>query len=471
MATVVTGNDLIALIRKSGVIDAAPLDEFLVEADRTGGLPAEPRPLAERMVQAGLITRFQARFLLQGKWRNLVLNGKYRLLGLIGSGGMGTVYLCEHVHMKRRAALKVLPNTLLEHPTAVQRFLREAQALARLDHPNIVRAYDLEMVGNLHAMVLEYVDGLNLFDLVQQVGPLPVDVACHYIAQAAWGLQHAADAGWVHRDVKPNNLLVDRGGTIKILDLGLARMFDGDDGRGGLTEKHDQKSVLGTADFLSPEQAMNSSSVDARADIYALGATFYYLLAGHPPFPGGNLAQKLIAHQTKAPIPVREVRPEVPVAVSDLIRRMMAKRPEERVQRADDVVAELNPLIENVDPVLPDFERILPPSTGSQAGLSSAGFRVRGPNSTLSLIRANSQARTTPDVGPIPADAGSGMTAAMTTGPVPILATGAYPIPPAPAPVAPAAPAGPRLNLVIAIVAAAVVSAVATVGLLMALGK
>ncbi|VTS06767.1 serine/threonine protein kinase [Tuwongella immobilis] len=384
MAVVTTSDDLLSLLRKSGAVDLEPLDEFVNSLQLSQGIPAEPKKLADQMVAAGLLTKFQSRFLLQGKWRNLVLNGKYRLLDLIGSGGMGTVYLCEHIHMRRRVALKVLPNSLLNHPTAVQRFFREARALARLDHPNVVRAYDLEKIDQLYALVLEYVEGLNLYDLVQQRGPLPPLVAAHYVAQAAWGLQHAYEGGWVHRDIKPNNLLVDRSGTIKLLDLGLARLLGSS--TEGITQKHDQKQVLGTADFLSPEQAISSSDVDIRSDVYALGATLYYLLAGHPPFPTGSLAQKLISHQTKEPTPIQQIRSDVPPTLAAVLVKMMKKSPADRFQTPADILAELVPMVEQTSPVLSDFDSFIP--SRNKTGLSStSNLRTPAPNSTASMLR------------------------------------------------------------------------------------
>ncbi|MCS7017446.1 MAG: serine/threonine protein kinase, partial [Gemmatales bacterium] len=194
--------------------------------------------------------------------------GKYKVLEKLGSGGMGQVFLCEHLLMRRRVAIKVLPTSKAQDPAGLERFYREARAIAAVDHPNLVRAYDIDQADNLHFLVMEYVDGVSLQELVKKVGPLPVLRACHYIYGAAVGLQHVHEIGLVHRDIKPGNILVDRNGLVKILDLGLARFFhDADE----LTKKYDE-NILGTADYLSPEQAIDSHTVDIRADIYSLGA-------------------------------------------------------------------------------------------------------------------------------------------------------------------------------------------------------
>jgi serine/threonine protein kinase len=319
--------DFLDTVRKSGVVESQALEGVLQQLRAAGTLPEDPRGLAVQLIRAGLLTPFQARFLLVGKWRNLLLAGKYKLLELIGAGGMGNVYRAEHIFMRRKVAIKVLPTHLTEYPSAVQRFYREARAVAALDHPNIVRAHDVDREGHLHFIVMEYVDGISLQELVKQNGPLSVGRSVHYICQAAAGLQHAHEAGWVHRDVKPGNMLVDRQGAIKILDLGLARLFDNENDQ--LTKQHEGKTLLGTADYLAPEQAL-TGEVDIRSDIYSLGCSLYYLLAGQPPFPKGTTSQKLLAHQMENPTPIREIRAEVPEELAAVLERMMDKAPDQR---------------------------------------------------------------------------------------------------------------------------------------------
>jgi serine/threonine protein kinase len=332
-----TLNQFLDLAGKSGLLDPQRLRAYL---QRLGAQPAAPRALADALVRDGLLTRFQVDQLLQGKWRNFVLSGKYKVLGPLGAGGMGAVFLCEHVVMRRRVAVKVLPAGRAEDPAHVERFHREARAVARLRHPNIVIAYDVDRDRNVHFLVMEYVDGTTFHRIVKARGPMSPVRAAHYVRQAALGLQHAHEAGLVHRDVKPSNLLLDRGGTVKILDLGLARFFH--DAPDDLSRRHSD-SPVGTMDYMAPEQALDSHAVDIRADIYSLGATFYYLLAGHGPFQDGTAAQKMLWHQVRPPRPVREVRPEVPEGMAAVTERMMAKAPEERYQTPAEVAEALAP--------------------------------------------------------------------------------------------------------------------------------
>ena len=247
---------------------------------------------------------------------------------------MSTVYLAEHVLMQRRVAIKVLPDSRVDDTSYLARFHREAQAAAALDHRNIVRAYDVDNVGDIHYLVMEYVEGRDLQQMVKRDGPLEAAVAAEYIRQAAEGLAHAHHAGLIHRDIKPANLLVDRKNVVKVLDLGLARFTDED--RASLTVAYDE-NVLGTADYLAPEQALNSHGVDARADIYSLGCALYYLLTGHPPFPEGTLPQRLMAHQKTPPPDINLERPEVPADLVAICDKMMAKKPDDRYQTAQEV--------------------------------------------------------------------------------------------------------------------------------------
>src|SRR5579884_4109945 len=281
------------------------------------------------MLRDGLLTKFQADQVLQGKARGFVLGGKYKLLEHLGAGGMGTVYLCEHTTMRRRVAIKVLPVAKARDDSYLERFYREARAVAALDHPNIVRAHDIDKDEKLHFLVMEYIAGSSLQDLIAKHGPLDPVRAAHYLAQAALGLQHAHEAGLVHRDIKPGNILVDRNGTVKVLDMGLARFFN--DESDNLSKKYDE-TVLGTSDYLAPEQTLGSD-VDIRADIYSLGATFYFCLTGQTLFGEGTAAQKLIWHTTRQPKPICSVRPEVPEEMAEIIeKRMLAKDPGQRFQ-------------------------------------------------------------------------------------------------------------------------------------------
>lgn len=382
--------ELLDLVQKSGVADQNRLAPYLEKLTQQGNLPKEPSKVAGLLVRDGMLTHFQAEQILQGKFKRFKL-GKYKVLEKLGSGGMGTVFLCEHTLMRRRVAVKVLPSAKASDEASLKRFHREAQAVAAVDHPNIVRAYDIDQDENLHFLVMEYVDGSNLQDLVKKFGPLDVVRACHYIYGAAVGLQHANEIGLVHRDIKPGNILLDRSGVVKILDLGLARFFhDSDD---NLTRQYDE-SILGTADYLSPEQAEDSHTVDIRSDIYSLGATFYFLLTGFPPFPEGTIPQKLIWVRGREPKAIRTIREEVPEDVVAVVAKMMAKKPEDRYQTPAEVMAALTPWA--ATPIAPPAERempqLSPAITGTAGGIRpGASASPRSMTSPVPLVNALGQ--------------------------------------------------------------------------------
>jgi serine/threonine protein kinase len=373
-----SAEDLLELIRKSGVVDERKLATHIQRLRESGQMPAEPVRLATQLVRDGVLTHFQAEQFLQGKWRRFTI-GKYRVLERLGSGGMGSVYLCEHTLMRRRVAVKVLPTNKANDPSALERFYREARAVAALDHPNIVRAYDIDQDENLHFLVMEHVDGSSLQEIVKRTGPMDVLRAIHYIRQSALGLQHAHDtAGLVHRDIKPGNILVDRNGIVKILDMGLARFFNDEDDV--LTRKYDE-TVLGTADYLSPEQAVDSHNADIRADIYSLGGTFYYCLTGKPPFPEGTIAQKLIWHQMRNPRPIEEFRSDVPEPILGIVRRMMAKNPNDRFQTPQEVADILEPWAQTPIPPPPEVEmpQLSPAAMRNLTGSSESTTATKTP--------------------------------------------------------------------------------------------
>ncbi len=319
------------LVRKSGLVAEEQLNSVLEAMSREDA--GDSDKVAERLVNGKLLTPWQAGKLKEGKHKGFVL-GKYRLLGLLGTGGMSSVYLAEHILMQRRVAIKVLPQSRVDDSSYLARFRREAQAVAALDHKNIVRAYDIDNDGKNHFIVMEYVEGRDLQATVKSDGPLDYDTAAEYVRQAAEGLQHAHDSSLIHRDVKPANLLLDNRGMVKILDMGLARFTD--EANASLTRIHDE-NVLGTADYLAPEQAKDSHTSDRRADIYGLGCTLYFLLTGHPPFRDGTLAQRILKHQTEPPPSIYEDRPDAPPDLVDVCMRMMAKQPGARYQTAGEV--------------------------------------------------------------------------------------------------------------------------------------
>jgi serine/threonine protein kinase len=327
-------DNFLELVRRSLLVDRDRLERLLAQPAADGqGLPSDSESMAAHLVEHGILTRWQADRILEGKYKGFFLK-KYKLLDHLGSGGMSNVYLAEHVLMHRRVAIKVLPKQRVNDSSYLERFHREAQAAAKLDHPNIVRVYDQDNEGDNHYLVMEYVEGKDLQRMVRDGGPLDYAAAAEYIRQAALGLAHAHRSGLIHRDVKPANLLVNPSNVVKVLDLGLAR-FTGDD-RASLTVAYDE-NVLGTADYLAPEQALDSHGADARADIYSLGCSLYFLLTGHPPFPDGTLPQRLMAHQKQQPPSIYDPRPDAPTDLVDVCLKMMAKKAAGRYQSAQEV--------------------------------------------------------------------------------------------------------------------------------------
>jgi serine/threonine protein kinase len=267
----------------------------------------------------------------------------YEILGELGQGGMGIVYRARQKGLNRIVALKMIRRERLAQSDSVRRFQREAKAVARLSDPHIVTIHDAAEVGGTHFLTMEYVDGTDLGKLVHERGPLPVAQACDYVRQAALGLQHAHERGLVHRDIKPNNLMLTADGVVKILDMGLARMIHGSEEGDSFSALTHEGAVMGTPDFIAPEQALDPRQADIRADIYSLGCTLYYLLTGRVPFPGGTLIQKLDKHRWGEPPAVQEVRPEVPRGLIAIVRKMMAKSPADRYQTPGDVAEALAP--------------------------------------------------------------------------------------------------------------------------------
>jgi eukaryotic-like serine/threonine-protein kinase len=369
----------LANLRQSGLVSENQLvavRERLPDTNRG-------RVIARALVECGLLTKFQAEMLLAGRTGGFVL-GQYRILDQLGQGGMGRVFKALHTTMNRVVALKVLAPQLVETDKAQQLFHREMQAAARLHHPNIVTAYDANRVGDRYYLVMEYVDGPNLDRLVRENGPLPVGQACEFARQAALGLQHAHEVGMVHRDIKPANLLLQRFGpqaaerrcTVKILDFGLARLSDPGEADGPDTIPTRPNVIMGTPDYVAPEQARDLHSADIRADLYSLGCTLYFLLTGRVPFPGGSSLEKLVRHMSLEPVPVEQLRPEVPPGVAAIVRRLLAKRPADRFQTPAELAAALAPYAAE-GAVWPgsDAEIIFGEMVGA-AGLSDSGVNL-----------------------------------------------------------------------------------------------
>jgi serine/threonine protein kinase len=365
----------LTILRESQLLEAEQVEEL---AQSSEAKASDLNGLARLILQKGWLTRFQLTTVSQGKTKDLML-GPYRLLDRLGEGGMGQVFKAHHQPMNRTVALKVIRKEKLANPTAVQRFFREVQAAARLVHPNIVVAFDANQVNGTHYFAMEYVDGIDLARLVKQNGPLPVPVACDYVRQAALGLQHAHEQGMVHRDIKPHNLLVtqvtdlasSKSGSgssiqlgqkavVKVLDMGLARLSSSAGGDQTLTQ---DGAVIGTPEYIPPEQALNARGADIRADLYSLGGVFFYLLTGRPPFQGGTLTELLLRHQMEAAPDVRQLRADGPADVAAIVARLLAKMPEERFQTPLELVQALEPICQGGS-----NPYVLPSARGVDAG-------------------------------------------------------------------------------------------------------
>ncbi len=333
MATLSVKN-FVDVVRRSGLIEKELLAKWVDDyRRREEKLPENAVPLADRLIEDGLLTRWQCDKLLERKYKGFFLD-KYKLLGHLGTGGMSSVFLAEHVLLQRRVAVKVLPKGRIDDSSYLARFQLEAKTAAKLDHANIVRVYDIGNENKNHYIVMEYIEGQDLQKLVNEKGPLDYSLAADYIAQAAEGLQHAHEVGMIHRDVKPANLLLDGSSVVKLLDMGLALIDDEEEA--SLTIAHNE-NVLGTADYLAPEQALNSHNVDARVDIYALGCTLYFLLTGHAPFPEGTLPQRIAKHQTEMPESIFKDRDDCPEVLEKICTKMMQKKAGQRFQSAREV--------------------------------------------------------------------------------------------------------------------------------------
>lgn len=271
--------------------------------------------------------------------------GPYVLLERLGRGGMGHVYKAEHRLMKRVVALKLLGQLRsdCDHSAAQIRFRREVEAAGRLRHPNIVTAYDAGIWQGRPYLVMEYIEGIDLERLVEDTGPLTIDLACEIVRQTAEALHHAHERGLVHRDIKPANLmLAPPGVTVKLLDLGLAKLTSKP--LAGDEENEADNELCGTPDYMAPEWGCGSRSADVRSDLYSLGCTFYFLLAGQVPYPGGSWTEKLLRHSLDAPTPLRSLRPDIPVPIASIVERLMARNAENRYASAEAVASEIGAL-------------------------------------------------------------------------------------------------------------------------------
>jgi serine/threonine protein kinase/formylglycine-generating enzyme required for sulfatase activity len=330
--------------------------------------------------------------------------GEYRLVEKLGEGGMGAVYRAEHTRLKRQVAVKLLPKDSLQGSRAIARFSREMEAIGQLNHPNIVQAHDAREIAGNQVLAMEYVAGLDLGEMVNRVGPLAVTDACELIRQAACGLQYAHDRGLVHRDIKPSNLILSRDGQLKILDFGLARLRGGEPARAEVTAAG---QVIGTADYMAPEQVSDSHDVDIRADIYSLGCTFYKLLAGHAPFSGPRYEKpvdKMLGHARDPVPPLREVRTEVSELLAAIVERMLAKEPAGRFGQPREVAEALGPLAKgaNLRSLLQSAEQSAVAIAGQERSRASTDdFLSSGMTGTESDLRSGSKGIPVASSGPL----------------------------------------------------------------------
>jgi serine/threonine protein kinase len=343
-------NPILDSLRRSRLLSDAELAAAVARLD--GGEAAEA--VLEQLAGQGTLTPYQVRRVLAGKGEGLVL-GQYRVLDELGRGGFGQVYKALHTVMGRAVAIKVIAPELVEDERARSWFKREVVAVTQLCHPNVVMAYDANEADGQLFLVMEYVEGQNLDALVRRQGPLPVALACELMRQAARGLQYAHEKGIVHRDIKPGNLLVLNDGlarlaanpeqatapvVVKVVDFGLARLHQTT--RTNTLQLQNEKSFLGTPDYVSPEQARDVHAVDIRSDLYSLGCTFYHALTGQRPFRGKTTLEIVIKNLNEDAEPLEEARPEVPPALCAAIRRLMEKDPARRFQSPAELIAELD---------------------------------------------------------------------------------------------------------------------------------
>ena len=343
---------------ESGLVSASRLEEMERHLESSGRVPSSS-DLASELLARRHLTRFQVDEILAGRGRELVL-GNYVILDKLGKGGMGQVFRAHHRRMDRLVALKVLSNAQLKTPASLSRFQREAKAAARLTHPNIVTAYDADEALGTHFLVMELVEGADLRVIVKKNGPLGIAQAIDCILQAANGLAYAHEQGIVHRDIKPANLLVDCQGRVRILDMGLARFATSARDEFSSGELTQEGAVLGTVDYMAPEQAVSTHAADERSDIYSLGCTLFFLLTGRPPYAGETLLGRMLAHRDE-PVPrLVEVRADAPVCLGEILDRSLAKLPAERFANMRSFIRELDAC-----------RRV---STDSQAAITSAGL-------------------------------------------------------------------------------------------------
>lgn len=393
--------DFLDSLKKYQLLAPSQFESFSEEAQSD---QHDVHSMAEMLRQRGWLTDLQVHSLLNGQASELVVDNRYVLMSVIGEGGMGKVYKVRHQMLDAVRALKVIRGEYGVNEKAIMRFMREMRVVSSLHHPNIVQGYDAGRDGELIYFVMEFVPGKDLAEVIQEQGPLPISRATDYIRQSALGLQHAHENGLVHRDIKPSNLLLtNENNVVKILDLGLARLEKPGLAQDAAAPLTLPESVMGTPDFMAPEQGRDASNVDIRADVYSLGCSLYQMLTGQVPFPGNDLVGKLIKHRSEDPAPVTQFRQDVPQELISVLKQMMAKPPEHRFQTPGEVAVALEQFCKAQQNVPVAFAG--PPTTELEPGNIAKNREQTNPPTTTGLgDKSGYDASITPNVVTLPPD-------------------------------------------------------------------
>ncbi|MDR3637197.1 MAG: serine/threonine-protein kinase [Isosphaeraceae bacterium] len=364
--------DLLPVIRNSGVLNERQLADIKAKM-LSGEYPFDPHELAGRLVKEGLLTSYQVSRFLKNKSHGLLV-GRYAILDRLGSGSMGRVYKAHHLLMDRVVALKIIAPEIVSNERVVARFQREMKLVGRLDHPNVVRAFDADQMGNVLYIVMEYVAGQSLGQRLKQ-GPLPVAEMIEYAAQASLGLAHAHEQGIVHRDIKPSNLLLSSGRQLKVLDLGLGVLMEADSEATFATA---DGIAVGTIDYMSPEQACGKE-VDGRSDLYSLGCAMFHLMTGRLPFPGDTPIDRLGKRISGRPMALSDVLPNVPAGLLKVMDRLIAQKPADRFQSAAEAADALQALIRPKSKTIPVTDKPVAEPAPAPAVSAVAAVKVVRP--------------------------------------------------------------------------------------------
>jgi serine/threonine-protein kinase len=330
--------DLLPVLRESGILTERQLSDIRAKVLR-GEYPNRSSELAERLVREKILTGYQTKRFLSNKPHGLVV-GRYVIMDRLGSGSMGRVYKAHHLMMDRYVALKIIAPEIVSNEKVVGRFQREMKLVGRLDHPNVIRAFDADQIGKVLYIVMEFAQGQSLSHRLRQ-SPIPPLEMVDYAAQAALGLAHAHSQGIVHRDIKPSNLLLTDEKQIKVLDLGLGVLMEADNATSFATA---DGIAVGTVDYMSPEQACGRE-VDGRSDFYSLGCAMYHLISGKLPFPGDSPIERMGRRISGRPVPITEVKPDLPASLVRVLDKLMAQKPQDRFQSGTEAAEALQALV------------------------------------------------------------------------------------------------------------------------------